>query len=107
VSILIVRGWLDGVAYGLVADTDLPPHPIRGIVAQGPDEVIARVAALTGQPVLVTPTGPEVTVSLTDPLGLLAGLARVTEVVGVDGDLPRGWPDHPGEVGEDRGDAVY
>lgn len=96
-----VHGYLDGVSYALVADTSSKDED-RGIVAQGPDDVIAAVEALTGRSFPITPTGEDAKVSLTNPLGLLVGLAQVTEITSIEGDLPPGWPGskktpHPSE----------
>lgn len=86
-----VQGYRDGVSYALVADT-ASKDELRGIVTQGPSAVIAAVEALTGQTFPITHTSKPVKVSLTDPLGLLAGLAQTTEITSVDGDVPPGWP---------------
>jgi hypothetical protein len=87
-----VHGYLDGVSYALVADSTAKDE-LRGIVTQGPVSVIAAVESLTGQRFPLTPTSAPVEVSLTDPLGLLAGLAQATQITSVEGDMPDGWPD--------------
>lgn len=86
-----VQGYHEGISYALVADTRNKDED-RGIVAQGPIEVIAAVEALTGRKFPVTATGSDVKVSLTDPLGLLVGLAQIGQITSIDGDLPPGWP---------------
>lgn len=86
-----VNGYLEGVSYALVADSSSKDED-RGIVTQGPIPVIAAVEALTGRSYPITATGSSAKISLKDPLGLLVGLAQVTEITSIEGDLPPGWP---------------
>jgi hypothetical protein len=101
----IVQGYLDGVSYAVVVDPT-QKDPDRGIVKQGPDSVLAAIAAQAGEMVHITIPGEAVEVSLNTPIGVLAGLSQVTEITRVEGDLPSGWPGV--DVDEDTpADAVH
>ena len=85
-----IRGYDQGIAYALAVDPDQEPG-VDGLVASvAPPETLALLHMHDGERVKMTPTGPEVQVSLTDPQGILAALMEYTEIVDITGNVPAG-----------------
>lgn len=70
----------DGIAYQVTVGDDG--------AASGSPRVVGALAAAAGSRVLVSPTGPEMTVTAGDPGSAWAWLAASTRVVETAGDLP-------------------
>lgn len=79
-----VQGYVDGVSYAVEID----PTADEDDVVNGSPSAIGVLHAYEGEPLLVTPTGPTVIASVTDPAGILASLRAFTEVTSVEGDAP-------------------
>ena len=81
-----VHGYVDGITYGCVVDPDVPePDENDGIiVACAPIDALTLLRMNVGESVRTV--GDDVTVSLTDPHGIVAGLFALTEVRAVTGD---------------------
>src|SRR5436305_5752307 len=83
-----VEGYVDRTLYTAVvgAPGDSPGDRV-GVVAGSP-AVLALLDLHTGREVQVTPTGPTVTLDVTDPASVYAALLGLTEVVNTAGDVP-------------------
>lgn len=85
----MVEGYIKQVSYAVRVGVDPKADPGRmeraGKVL-GTGRAIDVLHQFDGIPVLVTPTGPSVVGSLTDPAGVLAVLLTQTEVTSVTGD---------------------
>ena len=91
-----VEGYVREVSYVVrvgVARTAETGGMERAGIALGTGRVIDVLNRNAGLPVLVTPTGPEVVGSLTDPAGVLAILTAHTEITSITGDdIPQLMP---------------
>jgi hypothetical protein len=85
-----IRGYHNQVAYAIAVDPDKTPDDDGLVVSAGPVSTLALLRLHEGERVKMTPTGPEVEISLDDPQGIVAGLIEHTEVVAVEGDVPDG-----------------
>jgi hypothetical protein len=83
-----------GVAYGVSFEDGAEP------ALKGSPNAIALLAGREGEEVLVTPTGPTVTVDLTDGTAVLGALMGLTTVTAAEGeDLPEVFePAEPGAI---------
>lgn len=98
-----VEGYIDHVSYrvrfGSNPHAQLDPRTGRLGAVIGSRRALDLLARHEGMPVLVTPVGPTVTGSTTDPAGVLAVLLAHSEVTSVDGDAPQLLtPTEPGTV---------
>lgn len=86
-----------GAGYEVTAGAGLPDvvealgHAYQasyGDNVHGTSRVVALLSASDGEPALLTPTGPSVTLSSADERSVLAWLRQNTEVTDALGDLP-------------------
>ncbi len=90
-----VTGFIDSVAYSATVGGI---GPDEGVVS-GTRTVMSLLRLHEGQEVLVTPTGPTVTVDLHDEKAVLGALHALTTVSEVVGDAPEVIPPvEPGAV---------
>lgn len=89
-----VSGYCDEIPYVVTVDTTATPAVIGSSRVQG------TLDRRTGEGIAVTPTGPFVTLDLTDEATILAALMSWTTITAVTGDAPQVLP--PGVAG-----AVY
>ena len=89
----VVQGYIDRVSYAV----EVGPREGERELVRGNPRALALLDVLQGQPVLVTPVGPELIVDLTDARSVLAALTVNTQVTSVDGDdVPQlAEPDDP------------
>ncbi len=88
---IVVEGYIESVSYavqigGDTADAVLHPNADRAGAVVGSLRAIGVLRRYEGSPVDVTPTGPTIVGSVTDPRGILAVLTAHTEVTSVTGD---------------------
>jgi hypothetical protein len=95
-----VRGYVNGVVYALDADPGSDHGEDGIVVACSPRTALELVRSHIGESADLAHPGPTVTISLTDPGGLIAGLHAFTEVVAVEGNIPNGvyHTDDPGDL---------
>jgi hypothetical protein len=91
VTVFVVEGYIDSVSYavqvgGDTADAVLDPRAERAGAVVGSPSAISVLSLHEGRDVLVTPVGPAVVGSVTDPAGILGVLYAHTEVTSVSGD---------------------
>lgn len=84
-----VEGYVNGVSYAVRfgANPELDAERterVGGVIGSG--RALDVLRQFEGIPVLVTPTGPSILGSLSDPAGVLAVLTTQTEVTSVTGD---------------------
>lgn len=81
-----VQGYIDGVSYAVAVGID-PETTVDalGVVAGSP-AALDVLASWDGRSVEMSPVGPFITGSTTDPRGVLAVLTAITEVTSVVGD---------------------
>jgi hypothetical protein len=90
-STVIVTGYYgEGVAYAMhLDDTIADPDRLTGVIEDGPNPLISRIEAATGETGRTTPVGDMGgTISLGSIEGVLAYLTSETEIVSITGDLP-------------------
>jgi hypothetical protein len=100
--VFIVQGYIDGISYAVQVGVDHQVMSPRALgIVNGSPSAIQLLVDSEGLIVSVTPTGPSLAVSLTDPAGVLAALIAGTEVTSVEGD------DVPDLVGSPKPGLVY
>ena len=82
-----VQGLNGDVAYQVTIDTTNDAEPVRG--SFGVEELLA---SQEGDRVAVTPTGPFLTLDLTDETSILGALMAWTTVTSVTGEAPKVLP---------------
>lgn len=97
-----VTGYEGGVAYTVEMNPTVQDGPLnRGIITHAsPLGVLVHVTEQVGEIVPGTATGPDVEVSLTNALSIVAALHQGTEVVAVTGRVP-GYPQPEDDVNHD------
>lgn len=89
-----ITGYLDGVAYTVEMDADGVPDDESGCITHAsPPLALAAVIARDGLVLDVMTPGPSVTVTIDEPIGVLAALIDAGEVVAVSGDPIPGYDD--------------
>lgn len=82
-----VQGWNGGVAYQVTIDTTNTDEPVRGSFG-----VEGLLAEREGETATVTPTGPYLTLDLTNEASVLGALMAWTKVTQVTGEAPQVIP---------------
>lgn len=81
-----IYGTTDSVAYVVGVHEEDMGGPYRHVM--GSDNATALLAAHEGDEAKMTPTSDPVTLSLDDPVSILAYLTEHTNVISVEGDVP-------------------